>query len=106
LLAAPASGAVPMTARTRTTCQPPQVSVTTQATSIPVPGFDNLTLERVTLLRPVDPADTALVDQVCQAAADLANQPAKRRGKRLAEAADALNALGGTWQLEPPPAAG
>ena len=90
------------------TCQPPQVTITTQATSIPIPGFDDITLERLTLLRTVDPADTALIDQVCQAVDDLANQPGKRKGKRLAEAADALNALGGTWQLAPvePPTTG
>jgi hypothetical protein len=76
--------------------------------AIPIPGFDDITLERLTLLRPVDPADTALVDQVCQAVDDLASQPGKLRGKRLAEAVDALNALGGTWQLEPaqPPVTG
>jgi hypothetical protein len=90
------------------TCQPPQVTITTQATSIPIPGFDDITLGRLTLLRTVDPADTALIDQVCQAVDDLANQPGKRKGKRLAEAADALNALGGTWQLAPvePPTTG
>jgi hypothetical protein len=77
------------------TCQPPQVTIATQTTSIPIPGFDAITLERLTLLRTVDPADTALVDQVCQAADDLASQPGKLRGKRLAEAVDALNALGG-----------
>jgi hypothetical protein len=86
----------------------PQVTITTQATSIPIPGFDDITLGRLTLLRTVEPADTAVVDQVCQAVDDLANQPGKRKGKRLAEAADALNALGGTWQLAPvePPTTG
>ena len=90
------------------TCQPPQVTVTTQATSVPILGFGDLTLESVTLVRPVDPADTTLVDQVCQAAADLADQPGKLKGRRLTDAVDALNALGGTWQLAPgqPPATG
>ena len=90
------------------TCEPPQVTITTQATPVPVPGFGDLTLESVTLVRSVDPADTTLVDQVCQAAADLANQSGKLRGKRLAQVVDALNALGGTWQLAPaqPPASG
>ena len=83
------------------TCQPPQVTITTQVTSVPIPGFDDITLDSLTLLRPVDPADTTLVDQICQAADDLSNQPGKLRGKRLAEAVDALNALGGTWQLAP-----
>jgi hypothetical protein len=90
------------------TCQPPQVTITTQTSSIPIPGFDDITLDHLTLLRPVDPADTALVDQVCQAVDDLTTQPGKRKGKRLTEAADALNALGGTWQLAPvePPTTG
>ena len=44
------------------TCQPPQVTITTQTTSIPIPGFDDITLDHLTLLRPVDPADTELVD--------------------------------------------
>ena len=83
------------------TCQPPQVTITTQPTSVPIPGFGDLTLESLTLLRPVDPADTALVDQICQAADDLGDQPGKLKGKRLAEAVDALNALSGTWQLAP-----
>jgi hypothetical protein len=81
------------------TCQSPQVTITTQATSIPIPGFADIALGSLTLVRPVDPADTALVDQVCQAADDLDNQPGKLKGRRLAEAVDALNALGGTWQL-------
>ena len=90
------------------TCQPPQVTIITQVASVPVLGFGDLTLESVTLVRAVDPADTTLVDQVCQAADDLANQPGKLKGRRLAEAVDALNALGGTWQRVPsqPPAAG
>ena len=83
------------------TCQPPQVTITIQVTSVPIPGFGDLTLESLTLLRPVDPADTALVDQICQAADDLGDQPGKLKGKRLTEAVDALNALGGTWQLAP-----
>ena len=89
-------------------CQPPQVTVTTQVTLVPIPGFGDLSLDSVTLVRPVDPADTTLVEQVCQAAEDLANQPSKLRGRRLADAVDALNALGGTWQLAPgqPPATG
>jgi hypothetical protein len=81
--------------------QPPQVTITTQATSIQIPGFDEITLERLTLLRSVGPADTTLVEQVCQAADDLGDQPGKLRGKRLAEVVNALNALGGTWQLAP-----
>jgi hypothetical protein len=36
------------------------------------------------------------------------DQPGKLKGRRLAEAVDALNALGGTWQLVPelPPTTG
>ena len=51
---------------------------------------------------------SALVEQVCQAAEDLGNQPGKLKGRRLADAVDALNALGGTWQLAPsqPPTTG
>ena len=63
-----------------------------------VPGFDAIVLERLALVRQVDPADTALVEQLCQVAADL-DQHGKLKGRRLAEAVDALNALGGTWQL-------
>jgi hypothetical protein len=81
-------------------CQPPQVTLVTEATPVALPGFDTITLEGLSLLRPVDPADTALVGQVCQVANDLV-QHGKLKGKRLAEAVDALNALGGTWQLAP-----
>jgi hypothetical protein len=55
----------------------------------------------VTLLRPIDPADTALVDQVCQIANDLDNQHGTLKDKRLVEAVDAHNALGGVRQLAP-----
>jgi hypothetical protein len=81
-------------------CQPPQVTVATRATSVAIPGFDAITLERLTILRPVDPADTALVEQLCQVANDI-DQHGKLKGKFLNEAVDALNALGGTWQLAP-----
>jgi len=81
-------------------CEPPQVTVATEATTVAIPGFDTITLERLTLLRPVDPADTALAEQVCQVAND-ADQHGKLKGKRLTEAVEALNALGGTWQLAP-----
>jgi hypothetical protein len=67
---------------------------------VAIPGFDAITLERLTLLRPVDPADTALAEQVCQVAAH-ADPHGKLKGKRLTDAVDALNALGGTWQLAP-----
>jgi hypothetical protein len=82
------------------TCQPPQVTVAIEATTVAIPGFATITLERLSLLRPVDPADTALAEQVCQVAND-ADQYGKLKGKRLTEAVEALNALGGTWQLAP-----
>jgi hypothetical protein len=65
-----------------------------------VPGLEPITLERLTLVRPIDPADTALVEEVCQVAAEV-DQHGKLKGKRLAQAVDTLNALGGTWQLAP-----
>jgi hypothetical protein len=82
------------------TCQPPQVTVTTAATTVAIPGFDAITLEPLTLLRPVDPADTALAEQLCQVAND-ADRHGKLKGKRLTDTVDALNTLGGTWQLAP-----
>ena len=53
------------------TCEPPQVTIATEATTVAIPGFDTITLEPLTLLRPVDPADTALVEQACQVANDI-----------------------------------
>jgi hypothetical protein len=81
-------------------CEPAQVRIVTEATWVPIPGFGAILLESVALLRPVDPSDTALVEQVCQLAGDV-DQHGKLKGKRLAEAVDALNRLGGTWQLAP-----
>jgi hypothetical protein len=82
------------------TCEPPQVTISTEVTAVAIPGFDAISLERLALLRPVDPADTALAEQICQVAND-ADQHGKLKGKRLTDAVDALNALGGTWQLAP-----
>ena len=82
------------------TCEPPQVTVAVAATAVPVPGFDPVTLDGFALVRVVDPADAALADQVCQAAADLQGH-GRLKGRRLGDAVDALNALGGTWQLAP-----
>jgi hypothetical protein len=79
-------------------CQPPQVTVATATATVAIPGFDAITLESLTLVRPVDPADTALAEQVCQVASDI-DAHGKLKGRRLADAVDALNALGGTWQL-------
>lgn len=81
-------------------CEPPQVTVATEATTVAIPGFDTITLEPLTILRPVDPADTALAEQICQVANDI-DQHGKLKGKRLTEAVEALSALGGTWQLAP-----
>jgi hypothetical protein len=83
-------------------CEPPGVTVATGATTVAVPGFDAITLPGLVLVRPVDPADTSLVETVCQLAGE-ADQRSKLKGRRLADAVDALNALGGTWQLAPPP---
>jgi hypothetical protein len=85
-------------------CEPPQVTVTTEAATVTVPGFEAITLEGLALVRTVDPADTILASQVCEIAGDL-DAHTKLKGRRLAEAVDALNALGGTWQLSAPPAA-
>jgi hypothetical protein len=78
-------------------CDPPRVTLGIEATAVAIPGFDTITLDPLTLVRVVDPADTALVEQVCQVANDV-EQHGKLKGKRLAEAVEALNGLGGTWQ--------
>jgi hypothetical protein len=83
------------------TCEPPQVTVATVTTTVPIPGFDPITLDSVTLTRTIDPADTSTVEQACQAADDLAKHANKLKGKRLADAVEALNALGGTWEAIP-----
>jgi hypothetical protein len=83
-------------------CEPPGVTVATEATTVAVPGFDAITLPGLVLVRPIDPADSSLVETVCQLAGE-ADQRSKLKGRRLANAVDALNALGGTWQLAPAP---
>jgi hypothetical protein len=83
-------------------CEPPGVTVATEATTVAVPGFDAITLPGLVLVRPIDPADSSLVETVCQLAGE-ADQRSKLKGRRLADAVDALNALGGTWQLAPAP---
>jgi hypothetical protein len=85
-------------------CEPPQVTVTTEAATVTIPGFEAITLQGLALVRPVDPADTTLTGQVCEIAGDL-DAHTKLKGRHLADAVDALNALGGTWQLSLPPAA-
>ena len=54
-----------------------------------IPGFDAISLERLALLRPVDPA---LAEQICQVAND-ADQHGKLKGKRLTDAVDASTPL-------------
>ena len=44
--------------------------------------------------------EQTLAEQVCQVAND-ADRHGKLKGKRLTDAVDALNTLGGTWQLAP-----
>jgi hypothetical protein len=78
-------------------CDQPRVTLGTEPTTVEIPGFDAIVLDPLTLVRVIDPADTALVEQVCQVANDV-EQHGKLKGKRLAEAVEALNALGGTWQ--------
>jgi hypothetical protein len=78
-------------------CDQPRGTLGTEPTTVAIPGFDTITLDPLTLVRVIDPADTALVEQVCQVANDV-EQHGKLKGKRLAEAVEALNALGGTWQ--------
>jgi hypothetical protein len=83
-----------------TTCEPPKLTIVVAATSVPIPGFDPIILDSVALIRPIDPTDTSVVEQLCQLGDDLHNG-GKRKGKRLAQAVDTLNALGGTWELVP-----
>jgi hypothetical protein len=66
-------------------CEPPQVTVTTEAATVTVPGFGVITLEGLALVRPVDPADTTLTGQVCEIAGDL-DAHTKLKGRRLADA--------------------
>ena len=80
-----------------TTCQPPNLTVNIAATSVPIPGFDPIVLDSVTLVRPIDPTDTSVVEQLCQLGDDL--HGGRLKGKRLAQVVDDLNTLGGTWQL-------
>jgi hypothetical protein len=83
-----------------TTCEPPKLTIVVAATSVPIPGFDPIILDSVALIRPIDPTDTSVVEQLCQLGDDLHNG-GKRKRKRLAQAVDTLNALGGTWELVP-----
>lgn len=82
------------------TCESPKLTIVVAATSVPIPGFDPIILDSVALVRPIDPTDTSVVEQVCQLGDDL-HSGGKLKGKRLVQAVDTLNALGGTWELVP-----
>jgi hypothetical protein len=56
--------------------------VATATATVAIPGFDAITLEGLALVRPVDPADTALAEQVCQVASDIDGH-SKLKGRRL-----------------------
>lgn len=86
------------------TCQPATVTIVTAPTTVLVlstePSFDDMVfLEGVTLTRPVDPADTGAVAEVCALATMLGEHPANPNPKRASEVAQALNDLGGSWEL-------
>jgi hypothetical protein len=86
------------------TCQPPTVTITTAPTTVLVsstePSFDDMVfLEGVTLTRPVDPADTGAVAEVCALASMLEVHPASPNPKWASEIAQSLNDLGGSWEL-------
>jgi hypothetical protein len=86
------------------TCQPPAVTIVTGPTVIVVPGGepsldDVIVLEGVTLTRPVDPADSTAVAQVCALASMLEQHPTAPNPTWASETAQALNDLGGSWEL-------
>jgi hypothetical protein len=85
------------------TCQPPTLTIVTAPTATLVPGAepspDDVILEGVTLTRPVDPADTAAVTEVCALASLLEAHPTSPNPSWASEIAKALNDLDGTWEL-------
>jgi hypothetical protein len=85
------------------TCQPPILAIVTAPTATLVPGAepspDDVILEGVILTRPVDPADTGAVTQVCALASMLEEYPSGRNPSWVSEIAKALNDLGGSWEL-------
>jgi hypothetical protein len=86
------------------TCQPPAVTIVTGSTVTLVPSGepsldDAIVLEGVTLTRPVNPADTVAVAQVCALAGMLAEHPTAPNPTWASETAQALNDLGGSWEL-------
>jgi hypothetical protein len=84
------------------TCQPATVTIVTAPTTVLVfstePSFDDLVfLEGVTLTRPVDPADTGAVAEVC-ALASMLGEHRQPQPRWASEVAQALNDLGGSWE--------
>ena len=86
------------------TCQPPTVTIVTAPTTALVSGTQPLLdaavfVEGVTLTRPVDPADTGAVTQVCGLASMPGEHSSSPNPKWASEVAQALNDLGGSWKL-------
>lgn len=86
------------------TCQPPTVTIVTGPTATVVPSGepsldDVIVLEGVTLTRPVDPADSTAVTQVCALAGMLEDHPTAPNPKWASQIAQALNDLGGSWEV-------
>jgi hypothetical protein len=86
------------------TCQPPTLTTVTAPTATLVPRAepspdDDLILEGVYLTRPVDPADTGAVPQVCTLASMLEAHPTSPNPNWASKVAKALNDLGGPWEL-------
>jgi hypothetical protein len=86
------------------TCEPPTVTIVTGPTATLVPSGepsldDVIVLEGVTLTRPVDPADSTAVAQVCALAGMLEEHPTAPNPRWASETAQALNDLGGSWEL-------
>jgi hypothetical protein len=86
------------------TCRPPTLTTVTAPTATLVPGAepspdDDIILEGVTLTRPVDPADTGAVPQVCTLASMLEAHPTSPNPNWASKVAKALNDLGGSWKL-------
>jgi hypothetical protein len=86
------------------TCEPPTVTIVTGPTATLVPSGepsldDVIVLKGVTLTRTVDPADSTAVAQVCALASMLEEHPTAPNPRWASEIAQALNDLGGTWEL-------
>jgi hypothetical protein len=85
------------------TCQPPSLTIVTAPIATLVPGGepspDDVILEGVTLTRPVDPVDTGAVTWVCALASMLEGRPTSPDPSWASKVANALNDLGGSWEL-------